>query len=111
MEDVNFEYKKHSNVPVKTEELLSDLKRAVKERGKVSQSIYVKEGRYDCSTIIRRFGAWNKALKEAGINLSNEINISDERLYENLLNLWQRLGCQPRRSDLTVGLRPALLAQ
>jgi len=98
---MKFEYEKHSNAPVDTEDLLTDLRRVAKEEQKVSQSIYVKKGRYDCSTIIRRFGTWNKALKEAGITLSNEIYISDERLYENLLNLWQRLGRQPRRSDLT----------
>ncbi|HOY09300.1 MAG TPA: HNH endonuclease [Candidatus Omnitrophota bacterium] len=98
---MKFEYEKHSNAPVKTEDLLTDLKRVAKEEQKVSQSIYAKKGRYDCSTIIRRFGSWNKALKKAEIALANEINISDERLYENLLNLWQRLGRQPRRSDLT----------
>ena len=98
---MKFEYEKHSNAPVNTEDLLADLKRIAKEEQKVSQSIYVKKGRYDCSTIIRRFGSWNKALKKAEITLVNEINISDERLYENLLNLWQRFGRQPRRSDLT----------
>lgn len=98
---MKFEYEKHSNAPVNTEDLLADLKRVAKEEQKVSQSVYSKKGRYDCSTIIRRFGTWNKALKKAEIMLSNEINITDERLYENLLSLWQRLGRQPRRSDLT----------
>jgi len=32
--------------------------------------------------------------------VSNDINIPDERLFENLLNLWQYLGRQPRRAEL-----------
>lgn len=97
---MKFEYENYSNASIGTEDLLSDLKSVDKAEGKVSQSIYAEKGRYDCSTIIRRFGTWNKALKKAGIALANEINISDERLYENLLNLWQHFGRQPRRSDL-----------
>jgi len=97
---MKFEYENYSNAQIEIEDLLFDLKRVAKVEGKVSQSIYNEKGRYDCSTIIRRFGTWNKALKKAGIALVNEINISDERLYENLLNLWQHFGRQPRRSDL-----------
>ena len=97
---MKFEYEQYSNAPIGTEDLLSDLKRVAKTEEKVPQSIYAEKGRFDCSTIIRRFGTWNNALKKAGIALANETNISDERLYENLLNLWQHFGRQPRRSDL-----------
>ena len=34
------------------------------------------------------------------MELSNEVTISHERLYENLLNIWQKIGHQPRRNDL-----------
>ena len=84
---MKFEYEQYSNAPIGTEDLLSDLKRVAKTEEKVPQSIYAEKGRFDCSTIIRRFGTWNNALKKAGIALANETNISDERLYENLLNL------------------------
>lgn len=67
----------------------------------MTQKDYELNGRFDYTTVSRRFGTWNKALKEAELFLSNEINISDERFYENILNLWQHFGRQPRRSDLT----------
>jgi len=102
MEKNSFKFEKLPNAPVSDKELISDLKRVFQKvtKGKVSQSIYSRKGQYDCSTIIRRFGTWNSALKKLGIGLSNEVNISDERLFENLLNLWQKFGRQPRRSDL-----------
>jgi hypothetical protein len=39
-------------------------------------------------------------LLAAGLSLSNEVDIPDERLFENLLALWQHYGRQPRRSEL-----------
>lgn len=53
-------------------------------------------------TVPPRFtlGSWNKALLAAGLSLVHEIDIPDERLFENLLALWQRYGRQPRRNDL-----------
>jgi len=89
--------------PVTDNELLEDLKKVSSEINsiKVTQGIYEKLGTYNVTTVGRRFGTWNKALEKANLSLSNEVKISDERLYENLLNLWQNLGRQPRRSDLT----------
>lgn len=43
-------------------------------------------------------------LKTAELSFSNESNITDEHLFENLLKLWQHLGHQPRRKDLTLDI-------
>ena len=43
-------------------------------------------GSFDCRTISRRFGTWNQALEASRLSFANESNISDERLYENILN-------------------------
>ena len=64
------------------------------------QKTYRKHGSYDDTTLSRRFGSWNKALLAVGLSLSNEIAISDERLFENLLTLWQHYGRQPRKAEL-----------
>jgi hypothetical protein len=61
---------------------------------------YRRLGKYDDSTATKRFGSWNKALIAAGLPVLNEVDISDERLFENILVLWQHFGRQPRRSDL-----------
>ena len=92
-----------SGSPVSDEELIADLKQAAKSLNSntVPQKKYGSVGRFDYSTLIRRFGSWNNALRLAGLDISNENDISDERLFENLLLLWQHLGRQPRRSELT----------
>lgn len=96
-----FQFKNVSGLSVSDDELLEDLKRAAIENGgRISIPKYESIGSFDPTTISRRFGTWNNALKKAGINLSNEINISDERLFENVLNLWQKYGRQPVRKEL-----------
>ena len=98
-----FKLSRTKNSPVSEGELIDDLKYVAHSLNlrTVSQKKYETLGTFDYSTICRRFGSWNNALRIAGLSLSNEINISDERLFENLLNIWQHLGRQPRRSELS----------
>ncbi len=99
----NFEFIKPPNAPVSNEEIINDLKAVAQklQKNTVTQKDYGANGNFNCTTVSRRFETWNNALKEAGLSFSNEINLSDERLYENILNIWQFFGRQPRRSDLT----------
>ena len=94
MNDSAFKWERVSGVPVADEELIADLKRVAVNTGgiNVTQKIYAEHGAFDCSTVIRGFSFWNKALATAGLPLSNEVNVSDERLFENLLVLWQHFG-------------------
>lgn len=91
-----------SGMPVSDEELLADLRATAARLGKttIGQKDYRRLGKYDDSTATKRFGTWNKALIAAGLSVSNEVDISDERLFENVLVLWQHFGRQPRRSEL-----------
>ena len=102
MEKPNFKLSRVPGAPVTDDELLADLKRVAEELGSptVPQKTYGKRGTYDCSTAIRRFGSWNAGLRAAGLSFSNEVSISDKRLFENLLVLWQHYGRQPRRAEL-----------
>jgi len=97
-----FEFKAGKRDSVTKEEVLSDLKRVaeISNGKKVTQKLYTELGEYNCSTVIRKFGKWNNALEEAGLKLSNQLNVPEEELYNNILNLWEHLGKQPRRSDL-----------
>jgi hypothetical protein len=92
-------------------DLLADLRSVASALGKatVGQKDYRRLGKYDDTTISSRFGSWNKALLAAGLGLSNEVNLSDERLFENLLLLWQHYGRQPRRAELA--LPPSTISQ
>lgn len=106
-----FQLSRVSGTPVKDEELLADLRRVAESLGSVSvsQKRYGKLGTYDYSTLIRRFGSWNKALVAAGLALSNRVGIPDEELFENLFRLWQHYGRQPRRRELAH--RPSTISQ
>lgn len=97
-----FKLARVSGQPVSDTELLTDLRRVAEKLGSstVSMLKYREYGKYDDSNLARRFGTWNNALLEAGLTLSNEVNIADDRLFENILTLWQHYGRQPRRSEL-----------
>lgn len=97
-----FKISRVSGASASNDELLGDLRRIAEERGihTVPLMIYRETGRFADTTISRRFGSWNKALLAAGLDTSNQLNIDDERLFENLFNLWQHYGRQPRRSEL-----------
>lgn len=96
--------------PVSDEELLSDLRRIAKELGAttVPHQTYRKMGTYHDSTLSSRFGSWNKALIRAGLELPKDNNISDEQLFDNLLQLWEHYGRQPRRRELA--LKPSTIS-
>jgi hypothetical protein len=107
----HFEITRVSGMPVSDEELLADLRAVAASLGKttIGQKDYRRLGQHDDSTASRRFGTWNNALIAAGLSLSNEVDISDERLFENLLILWQHNGRQPRRSELAQ--EPSTISQ
>jgi len=102
MTEPRFTLNRVPGAPVTDEELLDDLRRVAANLNQetVQMPKYREDGRYDETTVARRFGTWNKALVAAGLKLSNEIGISDERLFENILSLWQEFGRQPRRAEL-----------
>lgn len=102
MEDLKLKLERAKNSPVSDEEILSDLRyvSSMLNSSKVTQKLYGEHGQYDYSNVGRRFGRWNKVLEAAGLSLSNQCNISDEALFENILLLWQHYGRQPRRAEL-----------
>jgi hypothetical protein len=107
----NFEYIPPKNSPVSDESLLKDLRAVADKVGKrVSQRAYVAGGgKYNPSTILRRFGTWGNALVKVGLIPGNINNYSDEELFENILNIWRHNGKQPVRRDLD--LEPSTISQ
>ncbi len=110
MENNRFQITRVQGVPVSDEELLDDLRNTANALAKttVGQKEYRRVGKYDDSTVTRRFGSWNKALRAAGLGLSNEFRSADE-LFENILLLWSHYGRQPRRAQLA--LPPSKISQ
>lgn len=107
----DFEFNKPKNAQVSSEELVSDLKRvSTNHQNKISMKFYVENGgKYNPSTIIRRFGSWSKALEKIGLKVGNKANYSDEELFLNILNIWQAKGRQPVRADLAF--EPSTISQ
>mgnify|MGYP003382218483 CR=1 FL=1 len=89
-------------INVSKDELIEDLLRVARLLGsnKMTQRAYAQHGQYDPSTISRRFGSWNDAVVQIGLIPANEIDIGDERLFENIMTLWEHYGRQPRKSEL-----------
>ena len=111
MNDGAFHVSRVSGQPVGDGALIADLKRVAELLGgvRVSRPQYIQHGHYGAATVHTRFGSWNKAVIAAGLSISHEIDISDERLLENLLILWQHRGRQPRRTELS--LPPSTVSQ
>jgi 5-methylcytosine-specific restriction endonuclease McrA len=99
-----FSFTQPKNQFVSDEALINDLKRVASELNisKLTMKLYAENGKYDTSTIIRRFGTWNNALRKIGLNPANVVNYSDAELYENILNIWLHKGKQPVRRDLAL---------
>lgn len=83
------------------EELIEDLKRVANQIApeKLTQKKYNESGKYTANTINERFG-WNDILEKLGLEISNKVNISEKELFENLEEVWVRLGHQPGRRDM-----------
>lgn len=90
----------HRNVP--DDELIQDLSRVAEELGaqRVTIDQYNERGRFHATTLTRRFGSWFKALELAGLKKTRNLSISTEELFENLAEVWLKLGRQPRYSDM-----------
>lgn len=84
------------------EVLLADLRRvaAFVAPATVSKERYRELGKYDVGTFITHFRSWNAALSAAALDHSKHVGIPDERLFDNILRLWEHYGRQPRRREL-----------
>lgn len=86
----------HRNVS--DEELIKDLKEVTLKLGKdkVTQIEYKTLGKYGVRTFETRFGSWNKSLEKAGLSITTRRNIPEEELFQNIADLWQHFGRQPK---------------
>jgi len=111
MSESRFQFSRFPNAPVSSADLLADLQRAAEVVGTkvLPKRLYTQHGNYSSNTIERRFGSWNKALIAAGLEIAVERDIADERLFENIMLLWEHYGRQPRLEDLSR--QPSLISE
>lgn len=90
---------------VSDEMLVEDLVRVSEIVGcpKITIEEYDSYGKFNSSTVARHFGTWNRALEQAGLQISNKYYTVQE-LYDNLAKIWLKLGHQPTRREMsTIG--------
>jgi hypothetical protein len=67
------------------EELLSDLQRTADRLGQVPSKVQYNEwGEYSATLCQRRLGSWNDAIKAANLDPNIEIDISEEKLLDDI---------------------------
>ncbi len=103
MNDPKFRLERVPRSPVSDTEIITDIQRVAElvAPNLVSFRRYSELGNYHPSTASLRFGSWNKALVAAGLQVGSERDIADERLFENLICLWEHYGRQPRVRELS----------
>jgi hypothetical protein len=90
------------NRNISEQELIDDLKKVAVELGKdmLANFEYKERGKYGVTTIIRRFGSWNKAIEKAGLQPVKTANHKDEDFYNDIETVWIKLGRQPKWSEM-----------
>lgn len=91
----------HRNLP--DEVLIADLVRISQElkKKKITFRDYNRLGKHHSSTLAARFGSWHGALERAGLDKTINRNIPTEDLFRNIVEVWSRLGRQPKTRDLS----------
>lgn len=95
----------HRDVP--DMELLNDLLRVAKllNQKSLTSEEYSKYGKYNVSTICRRFSKWLIAVKIVGLSPKPRIvyKITDEEIFQDIERVWIKLGRQPTMTDVRNG--------
>ncbi|MHB1099893.1 MAG: homing endonuclease associated repeat-containing protein [Burkholderiales bacterium] len=85
--------------------LISELKRiaAIVGSANVTTQQFNDLSNIDAALIRRRFGSWNKGLKEAGLAVpARARRYSDDECFENLLRVWTHYGRPPRFREMDL---------
>ena len=109
---MKFELKKYSRSKrkdyqdVTDDDLITDLRNVANklQKDSVTSREYDQQGKFNSRIFDRRFGGWLNALEKAGLQRTRNYNITDEEAFQNLENIWIKLGRQPIREELCAPL-------
>lgn len=90
----NYHYKPPKNAPITNQKLFDDLKSVCESLGtrKLSQKVYDENGNFSVATYKKRFGSWNNALEQAGLEITEKIKkISLDDLVNDLKHISNKL--------------------
>jgi hypothetical protein len=88
---------------ISDEKLLNDLRLVAKQiqKSSVTRDEYNEHGQFASANFRKRFGSWNKALDKADLERTISFDTTEEELFTNLVEIWMKLGRQPKSADLT----------
>lgn len=109
---MKFELKKYNRGTPKDyrnitdDELINDLRSVANklQKDSVTHNEYDQQGKFNSHIFGRRFGGWLNALEKAGLQKTRNYNITEEEAFQNLENIWIKLGRQPKREELYAPL-------
>ena len=107
LEKSNLETKGHNFKRVfADDDVISDIKRVanIYQSKSLTRNEYNKYGKYYSTTLIRRYGTWNRVLKLAGLELNLNRNFTNEEMFEEIERVWSLLGRQPTTNDIKRGV-------
>jgi len=91
------------NFQATSQDCVADIKRVAALLGSdcITAEDYKIYGNFSLPLISKRVGSWKSAIEKAGLSLSLHYNnyITNDELFENLEQLWERLGRQPAKKD------------
>ncbi len=94
----------YSETSIPEHQLIDDMQRVAEKLNKKAITIaeYDEHGQFGSATISRRYSGWNNAKKAAYLEITRLYNSSDEDYFDNILNVWQKLGHQPKYQEMTA---------
>ena len=83
------------------ETIVEDMRRVARlRRGSHLRYVtYMEHGRFCGTTVVHRFGSWNKALERAGLAVGKRVDIPTEELFRQMEFMWRKLGRRPVYTD------------
>jgi len=86
---------------VQKEQLINELKRLSNELNKTPSLKDMREyGKFSCSPYKDKFGSWNNALKEVGLDINVNYNITRDDLINEVKRLSDKLNRTPKQKDM-----------
>lgn len=92
------------NKNVSEEDIILDFQRIAKKIGKnsVTQREYQKLGKYSVKTVYNKFGSWKTITEKSNLTFRSNTgqSFTNEELFENIKNVWIKLGRQPKYNEV-----------
>ena len=91
----------NKNQTISTGDLINDLKRVAKilNKSTLTMDDYESLGMHSRGPFKKAFRYWHNALEKAGLKRIIYHGITNEEYFENLEEVWTKLGRQPHRED------------